>query len=166
MFTLDSTYGPQVTSSDLKLSDKMAEALASNGPVMYLLLNGFKQSIGDAAAGEKDEAKAVDKRLKKLSAILDGTVAVGTRGPQKRGLDAFKAEAALVVLKAIFKKGGKSWPTGKGSAAEVNGMVADFWAKANPNANLQAARASAERAAKEAFDMQSAAADGADDLGL
>lgn len=167
MFTLDSTYGPTVSSADLKLSDKTAKELASNAAVMYLLTNGLKQSIGDAAAGEKDEAKASDKRLKKLSAILDGTISVGTRGPQKKGLEAFRAEAAMVILKAETKRAGQSWPTGKGSAAKIAEKIQAFWTKAEPNAKLLRLRHEAESVARQNFALQSGVTDGEDeDIGV
>lgn len=97
----------------------------------YLLLNGFKQALGDSIAGLGKKLKeegldeaAVEAQLQaamhaKFDAIVSGSVSVRSIGPRLQGEDKFIADYADEVLKAQFAKKSLKWPNGKGSAETI-----------------------------------------------
>ena len=99
--------------------------------VLYLLTNGFKQSLADSIAGlgkklkeEGRDAVSIDAELKavmqaKFDAILDGSVSVRSVGPRLQGLDKFVAEVAEERLRAHCAKKSIKWPSGKGAAEKI-----------------------------------------------
>ena len=98
---------------------------------IYLVTNGFKQSLSDSIAGlgkklkddGKDEA-TIEAELHatmkaKFDAICSGTVSIRSVGPRLAGEDKFVAEVAEEMLKAQFAKKQLKWPSGKGSAEAI-----------------------------------------------
>lgn len=137
MFTLEA-YDLEITSAQLHLPDVIADEIAKLPSAMYLLANGFRQSIGDAGAvmekdipvGMSKEDFIADKRQQRLQAILQGKVGLANRGPRLRGIEAIEFELVVEkILKPLFTKAQKSWPSGKGSAEDIRGRVAEYWAK-------------------------------------
>lgn len=95
----------------------------------YLIENGFKQSMSDAAAFSKKDTeglsddeiadKARDKRNARFDAILAGTVGTRSGGARKKGLDRYISDIVLEQLKARSAQIGRPFPSGKGAAARI-----------------------------------------------
>lgn len=103
------------------------EHLSNPATLLYLISNGFKQSLSDAAAMSKaemekagldsdeaiEEAKS-DKRGKRFDAIIAGDMVAGAGGGRARGLDAYVADLgpkmARAFLEAQAKSKGKALP--------------------------------------------------------
>lgn len=152
-------YGHTLTLNLIGVPGTMAEAIEANPSLVYLIRNGFSQSIGDAGAVTKKDVEGEGKKLfgsafdvendeyedlceqaketlvsarreAKFQAILQGEVSAASRGPRLKGLEQFKHTVTVEdILKPLFAKAKKTWPTGKGSSEEINRRVAEYWAK-------------------------------------
>ncbi len=132
--------------------------------IVYLLANGYSQSLGDAAtsaiakaktsaikvandtrgkgnAMSKDatdaflateaivtmcESAAIDAKTKRQHALVDGTMILGTRGPngpRLSPLDAFCLACAEMDAKAMAARKGKPMPKGEELATLLAGIV-------------------------------------------
>ncbi len=128
----------------------MTGAQLTDANALYLLRNGYTQSLGDAGAKGKDETVDVAaKRRARFDAILAGTVGSnGPRGPVRRGLDAYAHDVALAAVRnaPAFRKGpngekpARTWPEGKGSATTINGWVDAYIAKNRATVMAEAQR--------------------------
>lgn len=114
-------------------------ALANPATVAYLLTNGFRQSIIDAAALDKEErAEHTAKgtlaehikglRDKRFAAILAGEVGSGARGPRLVGIDKVRRdvgqEMATAAIKAALVKAQQAMPSKENFAALVDAWLA------------------------------------------
>lgn len=114
-------------------------ALANPATVAYLLTNGFRQSIIDAAALDKEErAEHTAKgtlaehvkglRDKRFAAILAGEVGSGARGPRLVGIDKIRRdvgqEMATAAVKKALAKNSLPMPSKENFAVLVNGWLA------------------------------------------
>lgn len=127
---------------------------AGDHALMYLVANGFTQSITDAGAMARDErtdAAVAERRAKRFNAIMTGEVgASGPRGPRVTGLDAMARDVAIERLRAAFAKAKRSWPDGKGAAEFIRGKVAELLAHPVHGPSI---RAEAERRMSDAPDV-------------
>lgn len=146
--TFGPIHGHSLTLADMGFDDKTAKAILGSKIALYLLGNGFSQSITDAGAlpaeakyTEADQKELVKhgsreawqsaKRQARFDAILAGTVGIGgPRGPQVKGLEKFIFEQAVKVLETSVAAHNKAHPTdkkalpnGKGAAEALRGMV-------------------------------------------
>lgn len=138
MLTL-TAYDLTITAEDLKIDAGLDEAIRANSALLYLITNGYRQSIGDAGAvmekdiplGVSKEEYIADKRQARRQAIIDGKVGLGAdRGPRLQGLEAIEFELVVDnVLKPLFRQAKKPWPSGKGSAEEIRNRVKEYWSK-------------------------------------
>jgi hypothetical protein len=142
-------------SADTKLEAHDFQVYLEDLPTPMLLAlaqHGFKQKLGDAAAMTKEEKaelwsdaaiaeKVRERREAIVQNLLDGKWAAGgTTGPRLRGFDAIVRDVAVEQLKAAFAAKKLKWPSGKGSAEQISGLVEKLVAK-----NGDAIRAEAKR---------------------
>ena len=150
MLTL-TAYDLTITAEDLNIDADVDEAICANPALLYLITNGYRQSIGDAGAvQEKDiplgvskEEFIAGKRQARRQAIIDGKVGLGAdRGPRLQGLEAIEFELVVDnVLKPLFRNAKKPWPSGKGSAEEIRNRVKEYWSKPHKSQDILRAQA-------------------------
>ena len=140
--TLNVPDGWSATAHGFTLNaDRLTEMLATRAGagVLYLLANGFTQSLTDAAAFSKADKDgktamevmdmAADRRARRFNAIMSGEVgSSGPRGPRMTGLEAMARDVAIERLRAAFGAKKRPWPDGKGSAAIIADLVAQILA--------------------------------------
>lgn len=142
----------------LRVNDMSASTLA------YLIENGFKQSMSDAAAFSKKDTeglsedeiadKARDKRNARFDAILAGTVGTRSGGARKKGLDRYISDIVVEQLKARSAQIGKPFPSGKGAAARIAAMQEKWLANpARAESIRDAAKVRMEQATQAANEL-------------
>jgi len=138
--------------------------------VAYLLQNGFKQSMSDAAAFSKKDiegltddeiaAKAEVKRQQRFDNIVAGSVGTRTGGARKKGLDKYINDIVVEELKAKSAQLGKPFPSGKGAAERINAMAEKWLANEARKARItEAARDRMEKAQAAIADLEDEDAD-------
>ena len=152
-----STHGLTITASDLETMS--AKALG------YLLANGYKQSITDAAAFTKEkkagksaadlEAMANDSRAKRHEAILAGNVGavVGSRATP---IESFMRDVAHERLKALCLSLGKPLPKNVKGGAQTYSLAIEAILKRQGDdirAEAEARMAAAKGAAADVADI-------------
>jgi hypothetical protein len=99
--------------------------------IAYLLANGFKQSMTDAAAFSKADkegksaddvaAMAKEARDKRFKAIVEGTIGTRESGPRKMGLERVVADVAIDAIR--LKAAGGADGTGKRFAMPTGAVL-------------------------------------------
>jgi aspartyl-tRNA synthetase len=127
------------------------ESISQKG-VAYLLQYGLTQSLSDVIAGKAKKLKddglddeAIESALHtaqqtRFEAIVNGEVGQGRSGPRAKGLDKVMFEVAEEALKVAFSAAKKPWPTGKGSAAQINNLAARYIEKYESKVRAEAER--------------------------
>jgi hypothetical protein len=125
---------------------------ATPATLAYCLMNGFHQSMVDAAAFSKEEKEgktedevatmALAKRQSRFDNIVAGTVGARVGGPRVRGIDKLMHDVAHEKLIAIAVAKGKALPKGKGSAEKIATLIGMYLSDAT---RYDAVKAEAQR---------------------
>ncbi len=139
-----SAHGHTLTSGDLETMSPKA--------LGYLLANGYKQSLTDAAAFTKDtkagksanelETMANDKRAKRHASILAGDVGAVV-GSRSTPIEKFMRDVAVERIKAIATAKGVKMPTKDVLKAAIERITAKQGSdiRAEAEARMSAAKA-------------------------
>jgi hypothetical protein len=139
-------YGFKLTLEDIGLSDEAVSEIEDNAAAWYLVVNGFRQSIGDAGAVDAKTWEALrtreknpilltrdqyieERRQARYDTILSGEVELGgSSGPRAKGLDKYINEAAETWLRAEYTRQKKTYPSGKGAAKAIKAKITEILA--------------------------------------
>jgi hypothetical protein len=144
----DSTLSPQSTPEHADVADvfrngvvkygdsfslRLADIAGNPKAVMYLLQNGYSQSMTDAAAFTKEQkagkspdelaAMALDARVKRHDAIENGTIGARGGGPKLPPVERVMREVAEERLKAIAVSRGVAMPKGDTLKAALDKII-------------------------------------------
>lgn len=114
----------------------------------YVILYGLNKSLQDRVAGMKAKLEAEktedgfakwsphdievtlrDAKDERFADILAGEVGGRSAGPRLKGRDKLAFEFTVDILKAIYGKANKKWPSGEGAAEVIRKNVDELWTK-------------------------------------
>lgn len=110
------------------------------------------EADGEEFSDDQAESALAGFRADAMTALEDGTIGSRSGGPKLRGLEKFVFDVAVGELRVHAAKKNVKWPSGKGAAERIAGLVGQWMANAQ-----NAARVRAE--AQRQFDAQQAVGD-------